>query len=207
MNPGTELAAYRIDGTAGEQLQFHSVSTSSTSGSWELIGENNQQVAGAALGTDFDASLPATAPYYLELVGNITTAINYSFQITDLTTYPPIASSGFDAEHSGTLANGASTSFTFKAPAGLPVYFNSLGFSEPITATLTDPGSHNVFNYTPYYFGNTGPYLLTSSGDLHAHADQQQRYIGHVRLQPALTPLGGDHAGHGADPDGQRHAE
>ncbi len=26
LNPGNELAAYRIDGTAGEQLQFHSVS-------------------------------------------------------------------------------------------------------------------------------------------------------------------------------------
>ena len=96
LNPGNEIAAYRIDGTAGEQLQFHSVSTSSTSGGWELIGENNQEVAGTSLGSDFNASLAATGPYYLELAGNTTTAIDYSFQITDLTTYPPIASSGFD---------------------------------------------------------------------------------------------------------------
>ena len=53
LNPGDELAAYRIDGTAGEQLQFHSVSTSSTDGVWELIGENNQEVAGNSLGSDF----------------------------------------------------------------------------------------------------------------------------------------------------------
>lgn len=80
LNPGDELA-YRIDGTASEQLQFHSVSTSSTNGAWELIGLNNQVVAGASLGTDFTANLTATGPCYLELVGNTTTAINSSFRI------------------------------------------------------------------------------------------------------------------------------
>ena len=136
LNPGDELAAYRIDGTAGEQLQFHSVSTSSTNGIWELLGLNNSEVAGASLGTDFTANLTATGPAFLELIGNSTTAINYSIQISDLTTYPPIASSGFDTAHSGTLANGTSTTFTFKAPAGLPVYFDSLGFGEPIQSRM-----------------------------------------------------------------------
>ena len=164
LTPGTELAAYRIDGTAGEQLLFHSVSTSSTSGIWELIGLNNQEVAGTALGNDFTANLTATGPVYLELVGNTTTAITYSFQITDQTTYPPISSSGFDTAHSGTLANGATTSFTFKAPPGLPIYFNSLGFSEPILVTLTDPNSKTIFSYYPYDSGNAGPYVLTASG-------------------------------------------
>ena len=163
LNPGNEIAAYRIDGTAGEELQFHSVSISSTSGGWELIGENNQEVAGTSLGPDFNASLAATGPYYLELSGNNTTAIDYSFQITDLTTYPPIASSGFDTAHNGTLANGASTTFTFEAPAGLPVYFNNLGFSEPITATLTDPSNKTIF-CSALFYGNAGPYVLTASG-------------------------------------------
>jgi hypothetical protein len=139
LNPGDELAAYRIDGTAGEQLQFHSVSTSSTSGSWQLIGVNSQEVAGAALGTDFTANLTATGPAFLELIGNSTTAINYSFQVSDLTTYPPIASSGFDTEHSGTLANGASTTFTFKAPAGLPIYFKIRGVKNEIRSELRFP--------------------------------------------------------------------
>ncbi len=39
LNPGDELAAYRIDGTAGEQLRFHSLSTLTTNGSWFLEGE------------------------------------------------------------------------------------------------------------------------------------------------------------------------
>ena len=155
LNPGDELAAYRIDGTAGEQLQFHSISTSSTSGTWKLIGENDQVVvdpginATAALGTDFKATLPTTGPYYLELDGTASTPIDYSFQITDLTTYPPpIAASGFDTPQSSSLASGASTTFTFQAPAGLPVYFNNLGFTGggAIEATLTDPRNNTVFS-------------------------------------------------------------
>ena len=165
LSPGTEVAAYRIDGSAAETLQFDSVSTSSTSGSWYLYNENNQEVAGAALGTDFSATLTVTGPYYLELVGNISTAINYSFQITDTSTYPPIASTGFDTPESGTLAAGASTTFTFKAPAGLPIYFNNLGFSgTSIAATLTGPNSYTAFNYDPGASGNSGPYLLPASG-------------------------------------------
>ncbi len=160
LNPGDELAAYRIDGTAGEQLQFHSVSTSSTNGAWELIGENNQEVAGTSLDTDFTANLTATGSYYLELVGNSTIEIDYSFQVSDQASYPPPSSSGFNAEQTGTLASGASTSFTYTAPGGLPVYFNSLGFSEAILATLTDPSNNDVFNSS----GNAGPYLLPASG-------------------------------------------
>src|SRR5271157_5313779 len=164
LNPGNELAAYRIDGTIGERLQFHSVSTSTTNGSWLLEGENNQEVAGTGLGSDFTANLTATGPYYLELVGNTTAAISYSFQVTDLTTYPPIASSGFDVTQSGTLAASTSKSFSFQAPAGLPIYFNNLGFGGSISATLTDPNNSTVFSYNPGSSGNTGPYVLTTSG-------------------------------------------
>ena len=164
LNPGDELAAYRIDGTAGELLQFHSVSTSSTNGSWLLLGENNQEVARTSLGSDFTASLAATSPYYLELLGNTTSAISYSFQITDSTTYPPIASTGFGTAQSGTLAGSASTSFTFQASAGLPVYFDNLGFGGSVSATFTDPVASNLFSYFPGTSSNAGPYVLTKPG-------------------------------------------
>ena len=194
LNPGEELAAYRIDGTAGEQLTFHSVSTSSTSGSWYLLGENDQEVAGASLGTDFTASLAATSPYYLELVGNISSAISYSFQITDTTTYPPITSSGFDTAQNGTLAGSGSTSFTFQAPAGLPVFFNNLGFGTSITATFTDPNAKTVFSYTPGASNNAGPYILTTSGaytlKLSNPSSSSQAYdFNMLSLPTAATPV------------------
>ncbi len=97
-------------------------------------------------------------------MGTISTAINYSFQITDLTTYPPIASSGFDAVQTGTLSNGETKTFTFQAPAGLPVFFNNLGFTEPMGADLTAPGGATIFDYAASTSGNAGPYILTSSG-------------------------------------------
>jgi hypothetical protein len=166
LDPGQKIAAYRIDGTAGEQLLFHSVSTSSTIGNWSLLGQNNQRIAGSGLGSDFTASLPTTGPYSLELVGNASSAISYSIQVTDLTTYPPIASSGFNAAQSGTLAAGASQTFTFQAPAGLPIDFNNLGFGSSVSATLTDPNNRSVFSYNPGGAGNgdAGPYILTGSG-------------------------------------------
>ncbi|MHB1559851.1 MAG: hypothetical protein ACYC61_20575, partial [Isosphaeraceae bacterium] len=165
LNPGGELVAYRIDGTAGERLQFHSVSVSSTGGSWFLENENNQQVAGTSFGSDFTANLAGTGPYYLELVGNTTAEISYSFQVTDLSTYPPPATSGFDAPQSASLAGGATQTFTFQAPGGLPIYFNNLGFGGSISATFTAPDKTNVFSYSPGSAGNNaGPYILGTSG-------------------------------------------
>ncbi len=194
LNPGDELEAYRIDGSAGEQLEFHSVSTSSTSGSWYLLGENDQEVAGASLGTDFTASLAATSPYYLELVGNTPSAISYSFQITDTTTYPPISSSGFGTAQSGTVAASGSTSFTFQAPAGLPVYFNNLGFGTSITATFTDPNTKTVFSYNPGATSNAGPYTLALSGTytlkLTNSSSSSEAYdFNLLSLPTAATPL------------------
>ena len=164
LNPGNALAAYRIDGTAGEQLQFHSVSTSSTAGDWQLVGEDDREVAGNQLGSDFTATLTTTGPYYLELIGNTTGAINYAFQVTDQTSYPPIAAGGFDTPQSGTLAAGASTNFTFTAPAGLPVFYNSLvRDSNALNVRLADPNGQTVFS--SYYGDNDqGPDVLTASG-------------------------------------------
>src|SRR6185437_2693422 len=75
-----------------------------------------------------------------------------------------VSSSGFDTLQSGTLDAGASTSFTFTAPAGLPVYFNSLDRSfSPVNVAFTDPNGNTGFsNYYASY--NEGPYILTSSG-------------------------------------------
>ncbi len=161
VNPGDELAAYRIDGTAGERLQFQNVSTSSSDGTWALFAENDQEVAGAELGYNFTANLTATGSYYLELNGATTGEIDYSFQIADVSD-APVATSGFGSEQSGTLAGGASTTFTFTASAGLPIYFNAIDRSYTLQATFTDPSGNTIFSNNASY--NEGPYVLTSSG-------------------------------------------
>ena len=162
LNPGDEIAAYRIDDMAGERLQFHNVSTSSTNGRWSLLGENDQQVAGAVLGSDFTANLAATGPYYLELIGNTASSIAYSFQITDVSDQPiPLA--GFDAPQSGTLAAGAAATFAFEGYAGLPIEFNSLSrSSSPINVSLTDPKGNSVFSGSSTA-SDQGPFIVAAS--------------------------------------------
>ena len=65
---------------------------------------------------------------------------------------------------SGTLGGSASQTFTFQAPAGLPIDFDNLGFGGSISATLTDPNKNNVFSYNPGRTSDAGPYVLTTSG-------------------------------------------
>ena len=162
LKPGNTFSFYQIDGTAGERLDFHNVSTTSSNGNWLLLGEAGNEIAGTGIASDFTANLTATGTYYLELVGNITSEIDYSFQVSDVSD-PPVSSSGLGVPESGSLAAGASMSFTFTAPAGLPVFFNSLDRSNgPVTATLTDPGNKTIFSNNGS--DNEGPYVLTSSG-------------------------------------------
>ncbi len=162
LDPGNTFNYYQIDGTAGERLHFHNVSTTSSNGNWLLFGEAGNEIAGTGIASDFTANLSATGTYYLELIGNITAPINYSFQVSD-TSDQPVATTGLGIPESGSLAAGTSTSFTFTAPAGLPVYFNSLDRSNgPVSATLTDPANHSIFSNNGS--DNEGPFVLASSG-------------------------------------------
>ena len=164
LTPATATQIYRIGGVAGERLAFHSISTTSTQGSWALFGLSNQQIAGAALGKDFTANLTADGTYDLEVIGNDSAhaSLDFKFQVTDASDVP-VTASGFNTPRSGTLAAGASALFTFAAPAGLMVEFNSLVTrGGPITAVLSDPTSHTVFSDNGLY--NAGPYALTSAG-------------------------------------------
>ncbi len=165
ITPGTGTAIYQILGTAGLQLVLTSDSFSSTAGSWSVYDPNNREVVGASFGSSFTATLPLTGPYTLVLEGSDTTdsAISYSFDIS--ATAPASATStGFDTPESGTLAAGASISFTFTARAGLPIYYNSIDQSfGPINIALVDPNGDTVFsNY--YASSNEGPYVLSVPG-------------------------------------------
>ena len=164
LNPGTETNIYRITGTAGEKITLHADSFSSTSGNWYLVDPNNRTLAGTTFGTSFTATLALNGPYELIVQGNDTAdaSVAYSFDIS-ATAQAVLAPSGFGTVQTGSLAAGASQSFSFTGTAGHSVYFNSLvRTSQPITATFTDPSSNTIFSYSPS--SNAGPYVLTASG-------------------------------------------
>ena len=164
ITPGTGYAIYQFMGSTGETVSLTSDSFSSTSGNWFVVDPDDNQLATASFGTSFTASLSITGLYTLVLSGSDSTDQNvtYSFDISE-TMPAQVIESGLPMTASGSLDAGDSISFTFTAPAGLPLYFNSLDRSYgPITAALDDPDGNNILSNNASY--NEGPFILSVPG-------------------------------------------
>jgi hypothetical protein len=173
----TQTSAFEDDAftittaAAGKKLNFHNVSTTSTNATWQLLDTANTVIAsGSAINTDFQASLPNAGIYILEVVSNNSSAITYSFLVTDISDSTQ-AATGFGVEHSGTITAGATQTFTYKASAGQIVFFNSLlQNGAPLTVTLTSPLAGTLFtistssNAGPLFLPRTDTYTLTIQG-------------------------------------------
>jgi hypothetical protein len=170
LNPGLSSNIYRVHGAAGEQLTFHNVSASSTDANWILYDADNLLVPGSpvhlSITNDFTATLPTTGLYTLVIGGTGTPVLNYSFTVT--ATLPAmVAPSGFGTVHTGSLAPGASTTFSYTGSAGLLVYFDSQSGAPTVNATLADSVglafSYGVNELTlpPVSLPRSGNYTLT----------------------------------------------
>ena len=164
ITPGTGYATYQFIGSSGETVSLTSDSFSSTSGNWFVVDPGDNQLATASFGASFTATLPITGLYTLVLAGSDSTDQNvmYAFDISE-TMPTQVIESGLPMTQSGTLDAGDSISFTFTAPAGLPLYFNSLDRSYgPITAEFDDPDGNNIFSNNAS--NNEGPFILSQPG-------------------------------------------
>jgi uncharacterized membrane protein len=164
IDPGTGTVLYTLNGTAGQRIQF--TWGSGTGGSYYLYGENNNRLASASFGNGFQVTLPVSGLYVLALVGGSGSPISYSFQAAD-DSDQPAAPSGFGTVHSGTLAGGANTTFTYTAPAGRTVYFDSQTYNPNILFSLSGPdgsttfSGYNYYDYGPVALPRSGTYTLT----------------------------------------------
>jgi RHS repeat-associated protein len=154
---------YTLTGATGQRFHFHMSATSGTTtgSTWALYDSNFHQVASAGLANDFDTTLPAAGTYLLVLSNANPTSVGYSFVVTPVAD-TPVMPMGFGVTQSGTLAAGMSTSFTYAAPAGLPIYFDhqlaDLGF---LSVSFTGPGGATIFGGRNF---DAGPFVLPASG-------------------------------------------
>src|SRR5262249_23212236 len=119
--------------------------------------------AGPGLASSFTANLPEAGTYVLVIAGTSAAApVNYQFTVTD-TSQSPVAPSGFNTVQSGTVAAAQAASFSFMAPAGLPIYFNGISATGSLTAVLKDPSGNTVFQVNPT--NDAGPYILNATGN------------------------------------------
>lgn len=153
LNPSTATQVYQFNGTAGQRLNFDSVSATVNQANWRLVGPANQVVAGSANITADLANvvLPVTGNYLLLVEGYTVAAapLQFQFTATDLSE-APVAVSGLGIVREGTLAAGQAVTNTFTAPAGLWVYYDSQDRSNAssLIAELRDPTGAVVFSYS-----------------------------------------------------------
>ncbi len=116
--------------------------------------------------------MPADGIYALVLDGNVTgVTTNYSFRLVD-TSDEPVAVSGLDGVFSGDIAEGQQETFTFTAPAGRKLYFDSLdGDNDPVRVEIIDPTETRLFfqnaafDRRPFILPRSGTYTVRVLGD------------------------------------------
>jgi hypothetical protein len=160
LNPGTDTNTYRFSGYSGERLNFTWLSGSG-SGSWSVAGPSNATLGSNSFGNNIQVTLPNDGLYNLLLVGNQANPINYRFQVQD-NSDAAVAVTGFGTIQSGSLAASSATTFTYTAPAGRLIYFDSLNNSSFLNYTLTGPGNTTVLSSVSYV--DSGPVVLPRSG-------------------------------------------
>ncbi|HXG09846.1 MAG TPA: cohesin domain-containing protein [Gemmataceae bacterium] len=167
LNPGAETDIFRFNGTAGQRLFFDNISASAGAATWTLLGPGNQSVLGSSpsLTTDFTVTLPADGTYILMLQGNHTAPINYVFRLTDVTDFA-VPVGGLGTVQSGNIAAGQQVPFTFTAPAGQLVYFDTQDIDgDAIVVDLRDPTNALVAPFNALNASTeAGPVVLPLSG-------------------------------------------
>ena len=163
----TQTRFYRFSGTAGQRVNLQSFTSSTTLAIWSLYGLSDQglgssgQYISANIGI---VTLPATGTYVIGVSGNglNTTPVNYQFSVTDVSD-TPVSVTGLGVVNSGTIGANQTNTFTFSAPAGLPIFFDSQDTSgQNLLVALISPDGTSVF--TVGETADSVPYVLPRSG-------------------------------------------
>ncbi|MEG5045908.1 putative Ig domain-containing protein [Microcoleus sp. B4-C1] len=176
--PPNEAVLYQISGTAGERIQFDSLSPTASGASWALYAPGfpnfSSQIGGSGLNSDFEVLLPVTGTYTLALQNPSSSSVSYNISANNITP-PPVANSGLGIARSGTVSPGTPANQTFTASAGTLVYFDSLDTDgDAVSVTLLNPSgsvvsalngsSASTDSPSPIQLQQTGTYTLRVEG-------------------------------------------
>src|SRR6266446_1628080 len=165
LNPQTSAQLYRINGTAGQRLGITNLGASSGNANWSLVRPDNAQLLSDNIQNNLgQVTLPTTGTYTLLVAGaqNFIGGLDYQFRVS-LVSSASGGTAGFGAVHGGDTTLDQTNSFGYTAPAGLPVYFDALTNSSPVTVQLVAPSGNAVFAINGG--ADAGPYFLPESGN------------------------------------------
>jgi hypothetical protein len=165
LNPASSTDMYQLNGKAGQRLNLKSISATSNQAGWRVVSAANQTLASTSLTANLgDVVLPISGPCWVLVEGTADsiTPLSYQFSAID-DSDATVAVGGLGDVRSGTLAAGQQDTFTFTAPAGLWVYYDSQDrTATSLLAELKDPTGTLVFSVGAAY--DSGPYILAHSG-------------------------------------------
>ena len=166
LETGNEVDLYQFTGTRGTILSFNLDAAAWSGANWVLYDPNNGVLAQPSSSSpDFEVALPSDGLYTLAVVGNSTTTVNYSFQVTD-NSVTPIPITGTNITVTGTVANGGDVdSYTFEASAGTLIWLDQLSStSSNIRTRLKNPDG--TFAFTNHITtSDRGAILLKQTGE------------------------------------------
>jgi hypothetical protein len=164
LNPVLEADIYQFTATAGQKISIDDLGSNSGA-SWSIYAPDNRFILSRSLfnNSDFDVFLDSAGTYLFVLDGNSTNVVNYNFQANN-TSDAAVTPSGFGTVNSGTIAAGETKTFTYAAPAGLKVLFDSLdNDQDSINIELRDPTNQAVLNQNAS--SDSNQFILTKGGN------------------------------------------
>src|SRR6266699_1301375 len=148
LNPQTSAQLYRINGTAGQRLGITNLGASSGNANWSLVRPDNTVLLSDNIQNNLgEVTLPTTGTYALLVVGgqNFLGGLDYQFRVS-LVSSASGGTAGFGAVHGGDTILDQTNSFSYTAPAGLPVYFDALTSNSTVNVQLVAPSGSQVFS-------------------------------------------------------------
>ncbi|MGK7917648.1 MAG: hypothetical protein AB4038_19250, partial [Prochloraceae cyanobacterium] len=167
LETGNEVDLYQFTGTKGTILSFNLDGAAWSGANWVLYDPNNGVLSPPASNSpDFEVALPSDGLYTLAIVGNGTTPVNYSFQVSN-NSVAPITLTGTNTTVTGTVANaGDIDSYTFEASAGTLIWLDQLSStSSNILARLKNPDGTFAFTNHVTTSEELGAIVLQQTGE------------------------------------------
>jgi hypothetical protein len=165
LNPSLACNIYQFNGSRGQRINLQSLGYSSMQAQWQLVSPANVVLGSGQIYQNLGTlTLPQSGPYCLMVSGYSVGLAPLAFQIlaSDVSDGPAVTS-GFGVTQSGNVAANQTNSFTYTAPAGLPVYFDSLDKSgQSLVVDLVDSFGNAVFSISEV--NDAGPYILPRAG-------------------------------------------
>jgi hypothetical protein len=168
LSPVSQSRLYRVPLSAGQKIRLQSISASPTTANWYVINPFNSPIQANNIAYDLDDVLaPVTGIYAILIRGTGTGSgtLNYQFRLTPIND-PLVSISGLGT-FTGTVAPSATNFIYFSAPAGLPIYIDSLTNNNAVYLSLFDTNGQSVTfqnNSASAGYPDPGMFILPSSG-------------------------------------------